>query len=115
MSEPYACPRCGEMLIKLETNLSKSGYQIPTNFFDGEITKRGENHKCPYGKAGGIKETRVYVNEKSHDLAEYMQRWSRLGQDGWWHGWRNGKYVGRVEKARKEDYASWEPKQEVNK
>jgi hypothetical protein len=110
MTEPYPCPKCGEMLIKLETNLSKSGYPIPTNFYDGEISKRGEGHKC---KANQLvdkvkKQVPPYVNEKSHDLHEYMKNYARLGADGWWHLWRNGKYAGPVEYA-PNDHKSWEP------
>ena len=67
MSYTYQCSKCGETLIKSEIRLSKEGYKIPTNYYDGAISKRGENHRCPkYEKIQ--KPVPQYVNEKSHDL-----------------------------------------------
>lgn len=106
MTEPYPCSKCGEMLIKLETNLSKSGYIVPTNFYDGLISKRGENHICPKN-IRMPKPKPVYVNEKSKDLGDYMKNMARLGADGYWHLWLDGKYRGPVEYA-PNDHISWD-------
>lgn len=108
MTEPYPCSKCGEFLIKLETRLSKYGYMIPTNFFDGVLSKRGENHICSKDTKQQ-KPKPEYVSEKMHELHEYMKNMLRLGNDNWWHGWRDDKYVGRVERAKPEDYQSWSP------
>ena len=51
----------------------------------------------------------TYVNEKNHDLHEYMRNHLKLGNDGWWHLFRDDKYSGRYEKAGLADYKSWSP------
>ena len=110
MTEQYPCPKCGESLIKSENRVSPNGYMIPMNFFDGIVSKRGENHICPKDIRMPSKKPPIYVNEKSHDLCEYLKMHAKLGDDGWWHLFRNEKYAGRIEYA-PNDHISWEPKQ----
>lgn len=87
----------------------RTGRAIPHDMYNqphNDCMKKGTGGK--YYKGG----EQVYVNEKSKDLGDYMKNMARLGADGFWHGWRDGKYVGRIEKATKEAYQSWEPIQQ---
>ena len=111
MTEQYPCPKCGESLIKSENRVSPNGYMIPTNFYDGVISKRGENHICPKDIRMPSKKPVVqYVNEKSHDLHEFMRNHVKLGDDGWYHLFKDEKYAGRILYA-PNDWKSWNPEQ----
>lgn len=69
----------------------------------------GNPHKCMTGGTKGTgfyKDGKVYVNEKSKDLGDYMKNMARLGADGYWHLWLDGKYRGPVEYA-PNDHISW--------
>ena len=77
----------------------------------GSLSKRGENHICPKDIRMPSKKPVVpYVNEKSHDLHEFMRNHLKLGDDGWWHLFKDDKYAGRYEYA-PNDHISWDAKQ----
>src|SRR5215510_1095600 len=106
MSEhEYDCPKCGEKLIKSESNLSKNGYMIPMNLYDGKLSRHGENHKCP---AMWKSEEPKIVNEKSHDLHEYLRHKLVLNGE-YWYKYHDNKYAGIHSRATPEELKSWEP------
>lgn len=89
-----------------------TGRAIPHDMYNQPHNKCMLNRKGR-DTVGFIKDGKFYVNEKRQDLGNYMKNMARLGADGYWHLWKDGKYAGCIEKARKEDYQSWEPNQEV--
>jgi hypothetical protein len=107
--------RCNFCYAKLNDGWKNSDGQQIRNA-KGKLIPHDEygiiHNQCMRNGTGGrgyFKDKKIYVNEKSHDLHEYMKNMLRLANDGWWHGWRDGKYVGPIEKATKIDYANWEP------
>jgi hypothetical protein len=108
-SDPYLCPNgCNEMIFKTENRVSQYGNMIPLNFYDGQFSKRGEQHVCP--KNPKVKKifTPPY-NEKSHDLHEYLRHCLKLHSDGNWYKYHDGKYAGFHSKATPEELGSWNP------
>ena len=82
-----------------------TGKPIPHDMHGNPHNKCMLNRK---GKdtVGFIKGGEFYVNEKRKDLGDYMKNMARLGADGWWHLWVDGKYRGPVEYA-PNDHKSW--------
>lgn len=83
---------------------------IPLNYSDGIISRRGEAHVCPKDiRMPNPKKPEYLVNEKAHDLHEYLRHSLRLHSDGYWYMYHDGKYAGRQSKATRKELASWSP------
>ena len=109
------CPKCGA---------TKSCY-CRCNFCHEEFSKGWKNNDgqqvmnpntgkpIPHDTYGNP-HNQCMLNRKGKDTVgfEYMKNMARLGADGNWHLWVDGKYRGPVEKAPKEAYQSWEPIQQ---
>ena len=85
----------------------RTGKYIPHDVYGNphnECMTKGTGGK--YYKGG----KQVYVNEKWNDLHEFMRNHLKLGDDGWYHLFKDDKYAGRYEYAPK-DHISWDPEQ----